>query len=388
MPGPSVVILGAGLAGLTLGRCLRHKGVSSIIYDRSSSTPRHTYGITLQPWAYKPLLDVLGLDESTFRRRLAVDSADGKGVGRVSAGDAPTSTPFRANRSKFESMLREGLNIHFEHSLSSARILENDGKAELTFDGGKKLFPDVVVDATGVHSKFRKSLLPNIEPEVHPFAVYSGKRYLDSNTYTSTYASAFKDGNMIVYEPQQADDPRLEITVNDRQANGTVSISYIYSRPARNDDGVDRLHNPDRPQTDATKIPDEFYEEVDRFIRTRNPGTPFNECFNVDRLRSDRILHWLMRTVMVPKQELLLSLPDVVLIGDSVHAVPILGGEGANMAIVDAIRLAEALGLDSRSMQVKDFYEKSWSEWHNGVEASKKALVEMHQADNNSTANL
>lgn len=84
----SVAILGSGLGGLTLGRCLRKKGISSVIYERASSVSRHAYGITLKPWAYKPLLGITQIDELTFRGHVAVDNLNLIGVGQVSAGDA------------------------------------------------------------------------------------------------------------------------------------------------------------------------------------------------------------------------------------------------------------------------------------------------------------
>ena len=51
------------------------------------------------------------------------------------------------------------------------------------------------------------------------------------------------------------------------------------------------------------------------------------------------------------------------MIGDATHAVPILGGHGANMAILDAVDLAEVLGGDEGSMtQIQEFYESKWQD--------------------------
>ena len=388
MSQPSVTILGAGLSGLTLGRCLRRKGISSVIYDRASESPRHTYGITLLPWAYKPLLEVLELDEDIFKKRLAVDSIDQNGGGHISNREVTRSTAFRANRSKFELMLREGQDIHFEHSLSSAAIQE-DGKVEIFFQNGLKLRPALVVDAEGVHSHLRKALLPEITPETQPFAVYSGKRYIKQDEFTSTYAAAFRNGNILVREPEAAGGPRLEISINDRQSNGTVSISYVYSRSAKSEGSVDPLYHPERSIAGATDIPEEFYEQLKDFVTASKPSQPFEECFNVNQIRSERLLHWLMRTVLVPRQDLLRLLRyGIVIIGDSAHAVPILGGEGANLAILDAIKLAEKLKDGQDNASVQNFYDEHWQVWCDAVEESKQSLAEMHKDTDGLSSNL
>ena len=377
-----IAILGAGIAGLTLGRCLRQKGISSVIYDRASSTPRHSYGITLEPRAYKPLLDVLNIDEHTFRKQLAVDNIVQDGISKLSSGDPESSTAFRANRAKLESMLREGQTIRTNHELASASIMDDSGWVELRFEPNTTIQVPQVVDALGVHSPLRKSLLPDVKPEVEPFAVYSGKRYLQSDILNSIYAPAFGDGNMIVRSPHQNGKPRLEISVNEYKPDGTVSISYIYSRRAQNHAGnLDPLHRPDRPNAGATDIPEELYNEIQGFISSQDLNNHFRECFDVNKIRDERVLHWLMRTIMVPKQDLLKLLQHgIVMIGDAAHAVPILGGHGANMAILDAIKLADTLvEQDGDIRRLKDFCESEWSGWSDAVEKSKRELAEVHR---------
>lgn len=77
-----IVILGSGIVGLTLSRCLRATGIASIIYERTPSSPRHNYGITLHEWVYQPLLQVLDLDEHGLPHRTAVDNLYHSGTGQ------------------------------------------------------------------------------------------------------------------------------------------------------------------------------------------------------------------------------------------------------------------------------------------------------------------
>ena len=49
------------------------------------------------------------------------------------------------------------------------------------------------------------------------------------------------------------------------------------------------------------------------------------------------------------------------MIGDTAHAVPILGGHGANMAILDAINIVDVLAEEKGEITgLKDFYEDRW----------------------------
>jgi 2-polyprenyl-6-methoxyphenol hydroxylase-like FAD-dependent oxidoreductase len=71
---------------------------------------------------------------------------------------------------------------------------------------------------------------------------------------------------------------------------------------------------------------------------------PFSDAFDVEYMRGDRILHWLMRDTLVPLDDLTrLAERRILLIGDAAHAMPILGGDGANATILDAVELAECI---------------------------------------------
>jgi 2-polyprenyl-6-methoxyphenol hydroxylase-like FAD-dependent oxidoreductase len=73
-------IIGAGIAGLTLARCLKNKGIAAIVFEKNPSAAHHNYGISLQPRTWKALLKVLQIDDGTFVKRVAFDGMiNGKG---------------------------------------------------------------------------------------------------------------------------------------------------------------------------------------------------------------------------------------------------------------------------------------------------------------------
>jgi len=120
-----------------------------------------------------------------------------------------------------------------------------------------------------------------------------------------------------------------------------MNISWVYSRPARV--ASDPLHKPNRPNSVAEEIPKEFFEEV---ATLKDLSKLFAEVFHAEKLKEERVLHWLQWTFMAYLQKLKEARrPGIFIIRDLVHAqpIPILGGEGANAAIGDRVGLGECI---------------------------------------------
>lgn len=405
MPQQPIVILGSGIAGLTLGRCLRQKGIPTIIYEKATSTPRHSYGITLHEWAYKPLLQVLNIDEHSFRRRVAVDSLYHAGTGKISQYESTPSLvnhseSFRANRSKLEFLLKEGQDVNWDHDLRDSQSSpDGRGSTRLTFQNKLKLSSLFVVDTLGVHSQLRQSLLPDCNPKVLPFVVFCGKRHVKHDEFSKTYAPYLKDANILTWNPARDRTVLLQIRVDDHLPNGDVKIAYVYSRTARCGHNQpqpqpDPLHNPSRSTGGATEIPDAFYDELQRLSTNAELPDPFSSTFDPTQIRRDRVLHWLMRTLLVSPADLRKLLYDngVVIIGDSTHPMPILGGDGANHAMKDAVELAEVIAAPASpttpdlssptrldKTAVERFYDKCASRWRDAIRDSEERITRMHQ---------
>ncbi|KAL9014992.1 MAG: hypothetical protein Q9180_008908, partial [Flavoplaca navasiana] len=331
-PNP-ITIVGAGLAGLTLGRCLKQYGIAAVVLERVSSSPRYNYGITLHPWAFQPLLKVLRMDEGLFREKLAIDSMrQGKGEISEDALAPALNTDlgtFRCHRGRLEKLLQEGQDIRWEHTVQS--ITASSQGIVVQLKDAKPLDTDVLIGADGVHSQTRKCLAPDIELKVLPFVVFNGKRQFTRAEYQKTIEP--KLGPQTVVHERHGDIV-LEISINEYTPKH-VDVSYTYSRPARENDP---LHKPDRAIPGATDIPEEFYSELEDL---KDLHQPFNTVFDAAKVRRDRVLHWLMRSTLGRAAEVdRLAKKGVLLVGDAVHAMPILGGEGANNAMKDGVDLA------------------------------------------------
>ncbi|KAF8866424.1 FAD/NAD(P)-binding domain-containing protein [Acephala macrosclerotiorum] len=366
-------IVGAGIAGLTLARCLKNRGIQAVIFEKNPSPAKHNYGITLQPRTCQALLKTLKTDAHSFCRRVAVDSLiDGKdlvGSKENSGSDIGIlQAPPRAHCGRLEGVLRENLKIEWGHVLDNVSM---DGpKLLLEFKNKENVYSKFIIDTSGVHSQVKRAFVPKPNLSVLPYVCFRGTRNIDGQAFRDLYQSNFKGGNVI---ETKRDHRLLQIWINDYHKDPeTVDVSYVYSRPTRESDP---LHRPGRAP-ESSDISEAFFDEVSQLSAL---DQPFKDAFDGEKIKEDRILHWLMRTSFSPLDELIDFLKmGVVSLGDSAHAMPILGGEGANFAIEDAVLLAEYILVIA---QMEDVYRERYVEWENGLKDSEERLREMHSAE-------
>lgn len=364
-----IAILGAGLAGLVLGRALAMAGRRAVLYQRGPQASRFAYGITLYPATYQPLLNTLDVDYATFRRRVAVDSERG-GIGHViadAASSSNASTSLRASRKKLEEFLREGLDIRWDHQVTGAEVSAEGVK--IAFEEQEPLTVRRVIDASGIHSKLRYSLSKEKDPSVLPYVVLNGKRRVPLAQYNNMYAQHF--GNATTLEHQLGNGTILSMSIAEYK-NDTINLSYTYSRSARNDD---ELYKPARAMAGAEDIPDAFYAELKGLGELKEP---FASMFDATTAKDDRVLHWLMRTTNVSLPELQrLAEAGVCLIGDASHGHPIVGGEGANAAINEGLDLAEWIANKGED-NLAGFLASQHASQEAAVRHSEKTLADLH----------
>lgn len=362
-----ITIIGAGLSGLTLGLCLKHRGIAAVVYDCATS-PRHNYGIVLHSSTYSPLLSILQMDKTTFREKLVVNAQQG-GSSSLSGTNSSAPDAFRCHRGRLEALLSKDLSICWDKRLKDIQLASQSKELTASFDDGYSLKTRCLIGCDGPHSMTRQSLCLAMKLQVLPYVVFRGKRLISITEYmktmhdymqTSLIAQAYK-GEIL-----------LRISVNDISGSH-ADLSYTYSRLAKENN--DPLYKPDRPISGPTDIPEEFYEEL---AALQDLEPPFKVIFDVEEVRGDRVLHWLMRTLMPDQSEAQrLAKHGVVLIGDAVHTTPILGGEGANMAIRDGIDLAQHIathGIDA----FEDFSKSKFALWEKSIEDSKIMIKNMH----------
>lgn len=374
----SISIVGAGLSGLTLGRCLLKRGIPAVLYERTPSPAQHGYGITLHASTYAPLLKALDVDERTFKSQVAVDTSIG-GSGKIYDASAKSGNDFRANRGKLEDWLREGLDVRWEHGLQSVeRSQDNEKPTLLRFENRQQVESDIVIAADGPHSALRQSVLPDSKLNILHYVAYNGKRRIKRTTFTEDISPHINinESNIINFKHG---DARLNFSINDYQRE-KVAVSWTYSRPSRG--SSDKLHQPERPISGSESVPKELFEELAE-IQTRLPE-PFAHLFDSRMVKADRILHWLQRSILVPEDDLQsLARGGIVLMGDAAHAQPIVGGNGANEAIADAVSLAGRIASGQGDLSA--WIDGRYPAWEESVNAAEWNIEGLH---NNTTERL
>ena len=146
-----------------------------------------------------------------------------------------------------------------------------------------------------------------------------------------------------------------------------VDLHWVYAAFAQ--EGQSPVQSPEG------RTPPEMLEELKR----HGPlAEPFATFFSPEAIGKTFVRSWDVRSIRIPREPLLSSCDSrVVLLGDAAHAMPPFGGEGACHAMVDGLRLGEALAesLGSMSDGVRLFYEREYDRWADGVDWSEKGAL-------------
>lgn len=174
-PSSPILIIGAGLSGLTLGRLLTNAGIPNIVFEASPPKRRQGFSITLRGWGYEALLAALGdVPLSSLQKGVASDRLIG-GAGWLEharldnstgeiliAPDSASVAAFRANRNALRQWIadhgEESMDIRYNHRLKSFQ--NTSGSVHVEFENGARFSGSLLVAADGVHSIGKSTVAP------------------------------------------------------------------------------------------------------------------------------------------------------------------------------------------------------------------------------------
>jgi 2-polyprenyl-6-methoxyphenol hydroxylase-like FAD-dependent oxidoreductase len=324
-----IAIVGAGPGGLTLARILHLHGFPSSVFEREEHSSVRAQGRSLDMHAESGQFAIrcagLSTEFTSFARyqdqEFRIYDKSGKLLleDTSNEGDRP-----EVDRTELRQMLLDSLPngcVRWHHKLLAAKP-QNDGGFELAFENGVTETFDLVVGADGAWSRVRPLL-----SEARP--IYSGVMFIefhfdDVDTKYPEIAALVGHGMMLALGDSKA-------MMGHRDAGARVSIGVGLRVP---EDWVAQ-GGLDMSSVQATRngLAANFHGWSENLLRA------ICQCDGKLRL-------WPIYALPIGHQWE--HRPGVTLLGDAAHLMSPWGGEGANLAMLDAADLALELASAGR----------------------------------------
>jgi 2-polyprenyl-6-methoxyphenol hydroxylase-like FAD-dependent oxidoreductase len=322
----TIAIVGGGPGGLTLARLLQMNGLRVKVYERDAGKTARLQGGTLDLHDDSGLkaLHHAGLMEA-FRanyrpgadKMLIVDRNAAVLMDNFGSGEIGPERP-EIDRGPLREILLDSLTtdtVVWDCRLTALTPLNSAVKLE--FANGTSAEADLVVGADGANSKIRP-YVTSIQP------IYSG---------VTIVQGAVQNAEIAVPDIQQ----RLGIGKIIALGNGT---SLFIS--AKGDGSLDFYtgHKTEENWAETSGI--NFSERADVLKWFQAEFLGWSPLW--DALIQNADLPFLPRPqYFMPPDQSWETLPNLTLLGDAAHVMPPYAGEGVNMAMLDALELAECL---------------------------------------------
>ena len=341
-----VIIVGAGIGGLSLALALHQRGIACRVFEASAEIKPIGVGISLLPHSTRELA-ALGLEDELAR--VAITTLEScfynrfgqlihkEPLGRYAGYDWPQ---FNIHRGDLQTVLHDAFKARIgpERLTTGARCVgvEQDGDAAtahfVALDGAA-LPPargSIVVSCEGIHSAIRKQLYPQ---EGDP--IYSGvnmwrgvtcaRPFLTGRSYVR--AGWLSHGKLVIYPIRDAIDREGRQLIN--------WVAEIETPHYKRRD----WNRPGRLEDFAAAYADWHFDWLDVPALLRD-AEMILEFPMVDQ---DPLPRW--------------SFERVTLLGDAAHPMYPRGSNGAGQAILDMRALADALATEADPVAALRVYE-------------------------------
>ena len=340
-----VLIIGAGIGGLTLALMLHRHGITCRIFESASELKPIGVGINVLPHASRELVD-LGLEEALTRvsvitREFAFFNRFGQSIysepaGRFAGYDVPQ---FSIHRGDLQSVLLDA----FIERGGADRIVTRWRCTGADADAGIAYFVDsvtgeprepqrgtVIVSCEGIHSVLRKQLYPEEGPPKYAGInmwrgvtrwqpILSGATMARIGWHHPAKLLLYPIRNAIDGEGRQLVNWVVDIETPEYQKND-------WNRPGKLDDFI---HTMADWHFDWLDVPE--------FIRSADA------IYEYPMVDQDPLPRW--------------TFGRLTLLGDAAHPMYPRGANGAAQAILDARALADALNDDADPVAALHAYE-------------------------------
>lgn len=342
-----IAIVGGGPGGLTLARLLQLNGVSIKVYERDFNKDARLIGSPLDMHEGSGLAalrkaNLLDEFKKNFRpgadKMLIVNERAEIFFGdhETKPGENFGSEYFRPEidrgplRNMLLGSLRPGTVMWDSHFISMEK--QNEGWL-LHFKNSSSAYADIVIAADGANSKIRP-YITNIK------AFYSGVTMVEGSVYDAKKAAphiyALLNGGKIMAFGNKKD------LLMGLKGNGDLTFyaSFKTDESWAANNGLD--------YSDKTQLMAWFKKEYFEW------SSIWYELFE------NATTAFIPRPIYcMPLDQTWKALPNLTMLGDAAHVMPPFAGEGANMAMLDALELSECLTSDKYEnlQEAISFYE-------------------------------
>jgi 2-polyprenyl-6-methoxyphenol hydroxylase-like FAD-dependent oxidoreductase len=342
----TIAIIGAGIGGVAAGVALHQAGFAVKVFERASRLREAGAGMSLWPNG-TGVLQQLGLLQAVASKgqsgtQFLVRSQSGETLMEIGTAEAETPTVC-VHRAHLLRVLADALpaeSLVVGHELAEMQFAGN--KVDLRFTNGERLICDGVVGADGIYSRMRGRLAGPSKPVYRGYAIFRGIADVPENFFVGHNSESWGRGNRFGI---------LAIGGNKVCWYATVNSSEL---PRQIDWPKERLQETFR----------KWHNPIPELIAaTEHSAIMLSAACDQQPARS-----W--------------SQGPATLIGDASHALTPNLGQGACMAMEDALVLANCLGQEKDGREKdgrgKDGREKDVAAGFRAYEARR--FPRMHNA--------
>ena len=344
-----LLIIGAGISGLTLAQACRKQNIPYRLFERDTSATQRSagWGLTLN-WSlptFKSLIpdDILARLPETYVNKAAVDAGERGSFTffDLGTGDAkwnvPASERIRVSRERLRKLMLEGLEVEWGCNLVDVQRSESDG-VKAIFADSTEVEGSFLIACDGANSIVRKLC----HPDSHENAQLPIRFIGAGVQYSENQVCAIRKLDPYFL---QGSDPKSNVFL-------WFSFLNTPSDPASTEGQEGKYYCqimtswPYRPnflgRADPTEVPNSKTEQLAwmKFLAAEW-AEPFRSIVqNISEESEVMPIHladWLPRRTTAFDGR-------VILLGDSGHTMVMYRGEGANHAIVDVDLLLKQIG--------------------------------------------